>query len=130
VLEFVGLALALGLYMTKKLFITVLFAVVGLAATAHAADLNYSCDDTDVTLSVSGAKQILIENSECGVFMNQTARGPRVINFKAIEADDSDPDLCGDHATVTSSVFTGGSPITLTLNGGESSGTYRCTLDR
>jgi hypothetical protein len=83
----------------------------------------------DVTISIDAKAELLIENSECSVRMALTKKTDKKwLVFKGIQADDSDTDLCGGSAVVTTNVLKGAQPITLKLQGGESAGTYSCTI--
>ena len=90
----------------------------------------YVCQggNQDVSIRVEKHGVVYIENSECGVRMTLNQSGPRVSLFRGVESTDSDLDLCGGSAVIGSGILQLQRTITLKLNGGESSGYYRCQL--
>jgi hypothetical protein len=115
--------------MKNVLFI--LAVISGFAAVSSArADTSYDCTggSGDVSFSVNAKQELMIMNSECNVRMVLKSKAAQFSAFKGVEASDSDVDLCGASATVSTGVLSGESPVVLNLVGGESGGTYHCAI--
>jgi len=107
---------------------------LGSTSLAAKPDLLYECSeangqDSDVRFSIDAKKSIQVGNTECSADMNleKTANGKA--EFKGVESDGGDLETCGNAAEIDSSVLKAGSPVKLTLRGGESGGNYVCRLN-
>ena len=105
--------------------------VLFLAAHSAFAEV-YECTGGtgDVSISVVSQRVLYVTNSECGVRLVYQRGNQSTSLFKGVEANDSDVELCGSAAYISSSIFQRATRVAMTLQGGESQGRYVCTLTR
>ena len=100
--------------------------------SAFASQYIYECTGGtgDVSITVVSQRVIYITNSECGVHMFYSRGNQSTAAFRGVEANDSDVELCGSAAYISSAIFQLAPRVQMTLQGGESQGRYNCRLNR
>ena len=115
-----------------KMMTATLFSGLFAASVAFGAQPVYTCTGGtgDVTIVVDRQGVIEVANSECSVRLVFSRAGRSYSAFRGVPGNDSDTELCGESATVSSAIFQLAPRVEMVLHGGESEGRYDCRLGR
>ena|ERR1041385_9197519 len=108
-----------------KSVLTLLFFV---SSQAMASGAVYTCTGGtgDVSVTIERPGVVYIQNTECGARMRFVRASGNTSIFRGVAGDDSDLELCGSLAYITTSIFYNATAIGMTLANGESAARYVC----
>jgi hypothetical protein len=113
----------------KWFTLLILFSTSAFAAPAETL---YTCTGGtgDVSITIERPGVVVIENTECGARMRFVRAAGNTSIFNGVPGDDSDLELCGSLAYISTNIFNHAPTIAMYLANGESAARYMCKLSR